>query len=137
MPSKSKAKKEIELKGLSNIIEDCIFDIAKLKELKNLALKLGIPENDISQYTEQLLKYLTGTLKALEEHIPFYFKSCWTAENIDNYASQDNSTEKQNPNTEADKIASEELKQKIKERDRLLLTLKERIARIHAHISST
>jgi hypothetical protein len=104
---------------------------------------LGIPEQNITEYTQALLTYLTDSFNTLTEELPDYFNTFWTTLQLEEYARQgdDNEqikTEKGNDkmNAKEDELPKE-FKEQLRERDELLLTLKERIARIHARITNS
>ena len=130
----TKINKNVDGSGLSTILEKCIFDVKELKALKHKAIKMGIPESDGSKFTEVLLTYLTKVLKVSVGEISFYFDNWLVERKLNEFAKEGNKSGKK---TEASKGIHEELKQQVRERDELLITLKERIAHIHAHITDS
>ena len=130
----TKVNAKVDESGLSTILEKCIFNVKELKDLKQTAIEMGIPESDGPTFTEVLLTYLTRVLKISMEEISFYFDNWLVEKKLNEYAKEGNKSDKK---TEISKGIQEELKQQVRQRDELLIALKVRIARIHAHITDS
>ena len=130
----TKVNKNVDESGISTILEKCIFNVKELKALKQTAIRMGIPESDGPKFTEILLTYLTKVLKVSVGEISFYFDNWLVEKKLKEYAKEGNNGGKE---TEASKGIHQKLEQQVRERDELLITLKERIARIHAHIADS
>lgn len=115
---------ELKITCLSNIVEDSLFDVKKLKELKKKLHRLPLQEEEISRIIKQIVKYLAEAYDSLEKRLPFYIENYWKSKDLSEFA--DNAEKPQEIN-----LSTGSLEKKIRERDELLLSLKKRITEIY------
>jgi RNA processing factor Prp31 len=124
-----KTKSTLKDVSLSSLIEHSIFDVDKLKELKGNLSRFNLQESEIPQFIEVFLKYLEAIFNSLKDDLSFYVENYWKSQQLEEFANED---AKYIDND----LTENKLKKQIRERDELLIKLRERITQIHDKILS-
>lgn len=121
---------ELKNETLFSIVERSVFNLDKLKEFKKMMLEFDLPESEIPRIMEATLMYLDKVFRSLEKNLPFYIEHFWTSEELNDYGNKE-----EDDDVEIKEI-KESFRQQLRERDELLVQLKERITKIHKKIIS-
>jgi hypothetical protein len=125
----------INRKLLNDLLEKTLFNVPKLKQLKQLSREYGIPDEKISEYMKHILRYLGDIFEDQKERLPPFIYKIFIQTELDSFSSQKRESFAQKNHTSEDyNIQITELEESLHQRDSLLERLAKRINSIHTNI---